>query len=65
MAERSRSQRSSRGAFDSAQAPLLRHRRGRGFFGLTGHNGDGILRIEEVFVLLGSRLKTDSRGSVG
>ena len=41
----------------------LRHRRGRGFFGLTGHNCDGILRIEEAFVLLGYRLKTGSRGS--
>ncbi len=43
----------------------LRHRRGRWFFCLTGLNCDGFLRMEEAFVLLGSRLKTDSRGSVG
>ena len=60
MAERSRSQRSP--AVPSAP---LRHRRGRWFFGLTCFNCDGILRIEEAFVLLGYRLKTGARGSGG
>jgi hypothetical protein len=43
----------------------LRHRRGRLFFGLTGLNCKGILRMEEAFVLLGYRLKTGARGSDG